>query len=52
MIEQLKHLNYWDEDSDEFVDHWIVRNMMIIVKYPIVKNRNIPNSVTFKIFPM
>ena len=26
---------YWDIDSDEFVDHWIIRNLLVITRYPV-----------------
>lgn len=49
-MEQLTHLNYWDEDSDEFVDHWVIKTLLMVVKYPMVSANRIPNSVEFRLF--
>ncbi|NJM23416.1 MAG: hypothetical protein HC907_34690, partial [Richelia sp. SM1_7_0] len=47
MIEQQTHLNYWDDDTDEVVDHWIIRKLLVVIRFKAGKKSKTPNSVVF-----
>ncbi len=44
-MKQITSLNYWDDTTDEFVDHWLLHDLLIIIKFSITSTFRILGKI-------